>query len=233
VNIETEFIGAETLKKEFAAFGHFYNLKINNKIFKCRSVLNIVSINISDYSQIVPNAIVVMMNPGSSRPLDSLYSPAEYTTNEILSGKWVKVFVSTRPDNAQYQIMRVMRIRNWKYVRVLNLSDLRNGNSGMFSLEFKNASNIDSSNPHCITHPNRINELTDATQTKMNVPIIAAWGNTGVLLDSAKSFLDIHKSVIGIRSDELSTAFRYASPYLKEKKLQWLSGILSQLTHHL
>jgi len=48
-----------------------------------------------------------------------------------------KEIIPTKPDNAQYQIMRIMLLQKWEHVRVLNLSDLRNGNSGNFSIEYK------------------------------------------------------------------------------------------------
>ena len=34
---------AESLKKEFAVFGHFYDRKFNNEIIPCREILEIIS----------------------------------------------------------------------------------------------------------------------------------------------------------------------------------------------
>ena len=156
-----EFIYAEELKKTFDVYGHFYNLKLSDSILKCRSVLEI---NRKNKSSQIPDIIVMMMNPGSSTPLDKKYelkvfSKAEYVNVET------KEIISTRPDNAQYQIMRLMEINNWDFVRILNLSDLRNGNSGKFQTEFRNAMKLDSSNPHCMTHKDREKELLDCLKS--------------------------------------------------------------------
>ena len=69
------FIYADSLKLLFNVFGHFYDLKIRKKIFKCRSVLEIVSNNLEYSPNLLPDAVVIMMNPGSSRPLDKNYQP--------------------------------------------------------------------------------------------------------------------------------------------------------------
>ena len=40
------------------------------------------------------------------------------------------------------RVAKSLDINFWKYVKVLNLSDLRNGNSGEFSKEFETASSV-------------------------------------------------------------------------------------------
>lgn len=72
-------------------------------------------------------------------------------------------------------------------MRALNLSDLRNGNSGSFSVGFAEVSRLDSSNPHSLTYVHRLQELE---RYCADVPIIiAAWGATEVLREAAESFL--------------------------------------------
>jgi len=80
------FIYAEELKRKYRVLGHFYNLRIGDRIFKCRSLLEIVSFQEEYDFDAMPDAVVVMMNPGSSRPLDIAYEPREYSVDEILSG---------------------------------------------------------------------------------------------------------------------------------------------------
>ncbi len=60
--------------------------------------------------------MVVMMNPGSSYPLNGI-------DNNFLPSE-------AQPDITQKQIMRVMDAVGFDYARILNLSDLRTPDSG-------------------------------------------------------------------------------------------------------
>jgi len=221
-----DFIPASELKKAFDVYGHFYDLKLDKSIFECRSVLEIKRKN---KSNIIPDIVVVMMNPGSSRPLDKEYIPKKISPLEYNDTK-TKEIIPTRPDNAQYQIMRLMEINNWNFVRILNLSDLRNGNSGKFQLEFIKAMRLDGSNPHCITHINRRNELLESTVSK-NKKIIAAWGDIAELKKSAETILKLDKKIIGLKKGKLPN-FRYASPYMKKQKIDWLINIQKEIINN-
>lgn len=220
-----EFIYADELKKRFSVFGHFYDLQINNQIFQCRSVLEIISKSIDDASDSIPCAVVVMMNPGSSRPLDKDYVPRRYLVSQIMSENWEKDIIPARPDNAQYQIMRLMLLKDWKHVRILNLSDLRNGNSGKFSIEFEKADKLDQTHPHSLTNIARQKELLAyCYQAPL---IIAAWGSTEVLKNSAKRFIVLISHVKGLPLQY--PWYRYPSPYKKKQKMEWLECMESEL----
>lgn len=219
-----EFIYADELKQRFSVYGHFYDLEIGGAIFKCRSVLEIFSKSENLESSATPCAVVVMMNPGSSRPLDVDYVPKRHSVCEVTSNTWEKSLVPARPDNAQYQVMRLMLLKRWKHVRVLNLSDLRNGNSGDFSVDFAEAKKLDSSGPHSLTHPRRLQELQSCCAGSPLV--IAAWGATEVLREAAESFL----SKIQVRGLSLHFPwYRYPSPYRKDQKIEWLRSALEEL----
>jgi hypothetical protein len=132
------FIPASKLKDGFAVFGHFYSVQVAPKrVVECRSVLEIVEAahtptKASVLSGREPDAIFIMMNPGSSRPLVEVI-------NRIRAGVIHKMQVSlvpTKPDTTQYQVMRIMRHCRWRHVRVLNLSDLRCSKSGEFFKQF-------------------------------------------------------------------------------------------------
>ncbi|HHC6594782.1 hypothetical protein [Vibrio parahaemolyticus] len=142
-----------------------------------------------------------------------------------MSNSWEKEIVSTRPDNAQYQIMRLMLLNEWKHVRVINLSDLRNGNSGKFSTEFQKAKILDNSNPHSLTHKDRRCELKQYCSESKTV--IVAWGSTAVLRESAKTFFKQVPNVKGLPLE--SPWFRYPSPYNKQQKLDWLESMNAEL----
>jgi hypothetical protein len=220
-----KFVYADELKTKFSVYGHFYDLEIGDDVFKCRSVLEIVSKSIDEWSNSLPCAVVVMMNPGSSKPLSNNYIPKKFSCNEILSKSWEKEVIPTQPDNAQYQIMRLMLLNDWKHVRVLNLSDLRNGNSGEFSVEYKKAEQLDPSNPHSLTHENRLAELKGYCASYSI--IIAAWGSTEVLRKAAISFLDEVPDITGLPLD--NPWYRYPSPYKKDQKMDWLQEMDSKL----
>tara|TARA_B110000908_G_scaffold113509_1_gene133187 strand:- start:1642 stop:2361 length:720 start_codon:yes stop_codon:yes gene_type:complete len=223
-----EFIYAEELKTKFSVCGHFYDLEIGNETFNCRSVLEVTSKSLSDFASSKPCAVIVMMNPGSSKPADTDYIPKKFSTKQIMSSSWKKEIIPTRPDNAQYQIMRLMLLKNWKHVRILNLSDLRNGNSGNFAVEFSEARNLDQSNPHSLIHEGRHQELRKYCSEGQVV--IAAWGSNEVLRESAKLFLSTIDDVQGLPLE--APWYRYPSPYKKDQKLDWLKSINDELKHN-
>ncbi|HQY51650.1 MAG TPA: hypothetical protein PLD63_04700 [Ignavibacteria bacterium] len=220
-----KFIYAKELNQMFDVTGHFYNLKLSGSVFKCRSVLEIRRKN-SGEENVLPDIVVIMMNPGSSRPIDKNFKINTFSKKEYLSIK-VRDVVPTRPDNAQYQIMRLMIFNKWSFVRVLNLSDLRNGNSGKFKTEFINAMKLDKTNPHCLTHKDRSKELINFLKSK-NGKIIAAWGSISELKIPAENILKLNKNIIGIINGNVPN-YRYASPYLKSQKTEWLKEIQKKL----
>ncbi len=69
------FIPADDLKYRYDVFGHFYSVEVTrNQFAQCRSVLEIVEqADTPDESSVLskrkPDAVFIMMNPGSSRPL--------------------------------------------------------------------------------------------------------------------------------------------------------------------
>lgn len=224
-----EFIYADELKTMFSVFGHFYDLDIGGRTFNCRSLLEIISKSVDDLANSKPCAVVVMMNPGSSKPECQDYIPQKFLPVEIRSISWEKEIIPTKPDNAQYQLMRIMLLNEWKHIRVLNLSDLRNGNSGDFSVEHKNAELLDPSNPHSLTHEGRHAELRNyCSESDL---VIAAWGSNEVLRESALSFLRVIGSVRGLPLER--PWYRYPSPYKKDQKIDWLKCMHEELKHNL
>lgn len=99
------------MRENFKTTGLFYQ----KDGYNFRKFLNIVRKN---SSQNTPDLMVVMMNPGSSKPLDGI-------ENNNCESEAI-------PDNTQNQIMRVMNRCNFDYARILNLSDLREPKSSVF-----------------------------------------------------------------------------------------------------
>lgn len=224
---EMKFVHAPKLKQIFDVYGHFYNLNLSNSILECRSILEIR--RKWQKKMDTPDIIVMMMNPGSSTPINKKYKPNTFSKdgyNKIAA----KEIVPARPDNTQYQIMRLMQLNNWDFVRILNLSDLRNGNSGNFQTEFRAAIKLDNSNPHCITHIDRRKELSNCVKSKSN-KIIAAWGDIAELKEAAETILELNNKIIGIMNGE-SPYYRHASPYMKKHKMDWLNEIQSEINKY-
>ena len=164
------FIYAAELKKTFRCYGHFYRLNIEgcDPIF-CRSMLEITSLpreavgagtdpddlfctnQISHTSLSVrnlPDAVVIMMNPGSSRPIEEgdTNSPLEMP----LSDGFNKPLVLTQPDNTQYQLMRIMVSKGWNHIRILNISDIRDPKSPSFIARTKALDGIPNGDTHSL-----------------------------------------------------------------------------------
>ena len=172
------FIPAKKLKDLYDVFGHFYTVKIApNKIVECRSVLEIIEKadvpgKLLVLSKQKPDAVFIMMNPGSSRPLvevDNLFH-VDTIHNLPIS------LVPTKPDTTQYQVMRVMRHCEWGHVRVLNLSDLRCSKSGEFFKQFKRLEEEFSFDAHSVFSDRRKNELALKFTNQSAIPVIRAWG---------------------------------------------------------
>ena len=156
-----EFIPAQELKSKFDVFGHFYSVQVApKKVVECRSVLEIVETAHAPEKTAVlshrkPDAVFIMMNPGSSRPLTEVDNRIHAKAIHELPIS----LVPTKPDTTQYQVMRVMHYCEWRHVRVLNLSDLRCPKSGVFFKQFKGLEEELSFDAHSVFSDRRKDEL--------------------------------------------------------------------------
>lgn len=224
-----EFVYANELKSIFHVKGHFYTLKLNSYKIPCRSILTIKNKQrIRKEKQ--TDAIIIMMNPGSSLPIVNELDKTFYYKKDLFNSKNRKL-VAAKPDNTQYQIMRLMLLRQWSFVKVINLSDIQAGNSKCFSKLFKDLHKIDKTNPHSIFHVKRKKELSKILQENKSEVIIAAWGSSTVLKPTAQVAIKNLPNLIGIKQNH--PWFRFASPYRKDHKLQWLKTINFQLKQSL
>ena len=113
-------------------YGHFYKMRTtDNRILCCRSVLEITT-----HQPLIPNelldrqpdAVVVMMNPGS-------YRPRQAVEQQILNSQNIQIccrLVPAKHDKTQEQIVKVMGRMGYNHIRVLNLSDIREPKSQRF-----------------------------------------------------------------------------------------------------
>lgn len=226
-----EFIPAEKLKGKFDVFGHFYSVHVApKKVVECRSVLEIVK---SEYapkkataiSNRKPDAVFIMMNPGSSRPLTEAVNRIHAKTIHGL----VTSLVPTKPDTTQYQVMRLMHYCEWRHVRILNLSDLRCPKSGVFFKQYKGLEDDLSFDAHSVFSDRRTDEL--ASKLIDGVPVIRAWGLSAALdplIDRCIPKLARAKTVWGLMKEGTTNKYLHPLPSLQKQKLLWVDRMVEQ-----
>ncbi|MFA7256281.1 MAG: hypothetical protein WC047_01715 [Kiritimatiellales bacterium] len=239
----TSFAYAAELKKTFRCYGHFYRLHVEGiEPQLCRSVLEITSLpreavgaksdpndlfSDSAATRNPPDAVVIMMNPGSSRPLE------DGDTNSLLTMPlpigFQKPLVLTQPDNTQYQIMRIMVSKHWKHVRVLNISDLRDPKSPSFIAKTKVLAALPGGDAHSLFSNVRKNERATMLRRKPGSPLILGWGQDAGLIPLAKQCLACieGEEVIAVPAGNDPVLTAHPSPMLQSKKEEWLDAILA------
>jgi hypothetical protein len=226
------FIPAQQLKDKYSVFGHFYSVRVApTKVVDCRSVLEIVENppaleKTSALSSRKPDAVFIMMNPGSSRPLTyvSNYIHAEAIHELLIS------LVPTKPDTTQYQVMRVMHYCEWHHVRVLNLSDLRCSLSGTFFKQFKQLEEEVPFDSHSVFSSRRTHELALKLTKHKTIPVIRAWGvspKLDPLIDRCLSKIDNNKT-IGLLKEGTTNKYLHPLPSLQRQKLLWVNRMVEQ-----
>ena len=227
------FIPATELKDQYGVFGHFYSVEVApNKVVECRSVLEIVEKphvpeQTSALSSTKPDAVFIMMNPGSSRPLIEV-------TNHIHAEAIHELLVSlvpTKPDTTQYQVMRVMHYCGWHHVRVLNLSDLRCSLSGRFFKQFKQLEEDVPYDSHSVFSSRRKHELALKLTKHKTIPVIRAWGvspKLDPLIERCISKIAINKTIRGLLKDGTTNKYLHPLPSLQKQKLLWVNRMVEQ-----
>ena len=241
----SDFVYAAELKKTFRCYGHFYRLHIDaTDPLLCRSVLEITSLpreavgagsdpddlfstpneNIS-----LPDAVVIMMNPGSSRPIEE--GDTESLLTMPLPADFKKPLVLTQPDNTQYQLMRVMASKNWKHIRILNISDLRDPKSPSFIARTKALDGLQGGEAHSLFSKVRKNEREKMLQRKPGAPFILGWGQDSGLIPLASQCLSCIQGerIVTVPSATNPILTAHPSPMMQDKKEEWLETILDEL----
>lgn len=161
-----------------------------------------------------PDLMVVMMNPGSSYPLDGI------DDNSVPS--------EAEPDTTQQQIMKVMDAAAFNYARILNLSDLRAPDSNELYRFLK--SEESSAVEHSIFSPNRKSELA---QLFVNgVPVIFGWGVNQALIPLAKQAIEALciSTPLGILKANTRYSYYHPLPRIYAKQLEWVQHVTSQIS---
>ncbi len=231
--MNTNNLRAAELKNKFAVFGHFYQIQLGDEEIACRSVLEIIDhglvpLDLSELAESEPDLLIVMMNPGSSRPLDKNVKPDTVSSWEDISKS--RTWVTTQPDNTQYQIMRIMVALGSKHGRVLNLSDMREPKSPLMFKKSAHLAGVDGGGVHSIFSPERKTELEKLMGSEKR-PVIVGWGRDEKLLPLAKQALERLDGwkIYGRPANSDKTLFAHPSPMLQKMKEQWVDEILLQM----
>lgn len=194
------------MREKFNITGLFYK----KDGYKFRKFLNIVKNN-SDKKR--PDLMVIMMNPGSSKPLDG---------NENN-----KIETEAIPDNTQDQIMRVMEKCKFDFARILNLSDLREAKSSVFYEKIEELEEQRIS--HSIFDKKR-NSDYEALFVK-NIPVIFAWGVNEKLSDLAN--LTVKRigetKPVGLMKKGYNNAYYHPLPQNYTKQKEWVEKITEMI----
>ncbi|NOY21949.1 MAG: DUF1643 domain-containing protein [Acidobacteria bacterium] len=228
------FIPAAKLKQQYHCLGHFYRLLLKDgTIIPCRSVLEILKTDKftvtppKEVEKLCSDALVIMMNPGSSRPFLSSHNDALVPAGTIGTIGTPQPLVPTVPDTTQYQIMRLMAVQNWYHIRIVNLSDLRNADSNGFLKEVFRLEKISGGAIHSIFSIERRKEWKNRLSMNLG-PVIAGWGQNPRLAELASrcvQSMDKYR-LVGVQTHGAPLRFAHPSPRNHAFKLRWLSQII-------
>ncbi|MFE7062037.1 hypothetical protein ACFVAD_07780 [Sutcliffiella sp. NPDC057660] len=167
-----ELLNSKELLKEFEVKASFYKLQVGKACVNCRNQARLLRKGMALDSVI--DAVFILVNPGACSAKDQTYDiPVLDPTKETIP------FVKAKSDQTQWQLMRLMKLRQWNHTVIINLSDICSGNINVFldSLKLFQSNNNED---HSILSERRKNELTNLLIQNKG-PIIAGWGsNSGV-----------------------------------------------------
>ena len=169
-----------------------------------------LSIKLQSTNKTIPDLMVVMMNPGSSSPLNGIDNENIETELKI--------------DKTQNQIKAVMEACNFEYARVLNLSDFRDPKSQSF---YNQIPRLNKNSNHSIFSPFRQEDFNSLFIP--NVPTILAWGvNTKLKELANQAFNKISKNTIEIfylAKEFNKCSFYHPLPRSVSKQEEWVISI--------
>jgi len=194
------------MKDIFEIRGFFYRLEGLN----CRSYLNITR---RGASQVDPDLLVVMMNPGNSKPLDGMYKGEKESV--------------ARPDRTIMQIMRLMDKCELSYCRILNLTDIQETRSNdLYEILSQGKTK---KMTHSIFDPRRQAEFDELYPRDTRT--VLAWGVHEALTELAQMALDRigKENTLGLQKDEMETAYYHPLPPSYYKQKTWVNQITKQI----
>ncbi|MEJ3661645.1 hypothetical protein WD277_11805 [Pseudomonas fragi] len=207
INESQFFVLAKSLKKEFEAVGA-YSL-VAGKRYRSLLELRLRKANLKNEHTQIADALVVMMNPGGSEPLCGW-------------GKAPKTLTPAKPDITQYQIMRLMKVFQWKLVRVINLSDLVDKKSASFRKKLGGLSP-----EHSIFSASRKSQLQHNIENA-NI-VLCAWGcHVGLRQLSKSAINSLPLKLYGLKG-ATDFSYKHPLPRLAQARREWLTDTIAML----
>ncbi|WP_428912053.1 hypothetical protein [Niallia sp. Krafla_26] len=206
--VSFSFIPADDLKRKYNVYGNFYNVEHEGSCKKYRNDLHIIDKECFDQhglSQPI-ELLAIMMNPGESTPLFSNYRIPLFTREKVIMRKHCLDPIPAKPDRTQYQVMRMMNGLEIKHSRVINISDIRDTQSGSFAVDLES----EISDLHSIFSESREQELTNIYSSLADDAFVfLAWGRDIIdcepfklLAEKCISTLPQDKVVLGIAGED-------------------------------
>lgn len=217
------------LRRQFHAKGRFYRLDLNGYIIACRSTLEIFQNNI-DIDDYFPDAYFTMLNPGESKSLEEIDGSIDgplYSSDSITISEQIRntPLTNAKPDRTQYQIMRLMNHYGWSYVRIINLSDIRNTTSGNLIEEHQRLQN-----PYLSVFSDcRDSERSTLLIDQESKPFVVAWGINPKLEEMAMSAVrKLPSHIKGLQGDE---PYQYFHPLPRKggEARRWLERFVREV----
>ena len=197
------------MKTQFHITGLFYEIEG----YKFRKYLNIKKKNSLVQH---PDIIVIMMNPGASRPLDGI-------DNNTVESEAV-------PDRTQNQIMKVMEACKLQYARVLNLTDLREPRSNKMFLKVLE---MDKKGiPHSVFDDRRKEDFESLFIR--GVAVLYAWGVGKELKGLAEMAIQRinDNQAVGLKKEGVDWAYYHPLPQVYNKQIEWVDEIIKILNKY-
>lgn len=205
-------------KEDFEVNAYFYNV---DKL-KFRRYLEIRR---KGNDQIENDLSVIMMNPGSSKPKD---------VDEKISNDFLDKFVIAHPDPTQYQIMEVMDNCNLNFAKIINLSDVRNGNSNSF---YKMLNNDLKESNHSIFDQRNNQFLVEYINPKSK--FILGWGVnkqlnnlSSLALNEIRNSFGKDLKLFGLKHLNNINGYYHPLQRTKEKQIEWVKKISEQINDY-
>lgn len=214
-----ELIAKKNLLSEFEVEASFYNVKIGTEAFECRSHAKIKRIGFNSDRL---DAVLVLCNPGSCHPENRDNIPTIDPRREDAP------FVKSNSDETQHQVMRLMLIKQWNQVNIINISDLCAGNLKSFKESLEKAEKF-SFHYHSIFSEERNSKLEEVFDFNTG-PVIIGWGTNSVIKSMANDVLQNKHISQGVGWEyAISPYYYHPGPRLAEKKKEWLTILNQQI----
>ncbi|WP_223702162.1 hypothetical protein [Sutcliffiella deserti] len=214
-----ELLNSKNLLKEFEVKASFYKMEVEKEYYTCRNQARLLRKGFALNSSI--DAVFLLVNPGACSASDQSYDiPVLVPTKETIP------FVDAKSDQTQWQLMRLMKLKQWNHTAIINLSDICSGNINVFLKTFKLLQSK-KKYEHSILFCRRKKEL-EALLNQNNGPVIAGWGTNSSIRKIAEEALKhpLLQNITGINYRQ-PPYFLHPRPALMENRRIWLKKMSS------